>query len=78
MDKIEAQFHVVKFEACDKFVATAWNHDHAIQFSTTPHSTFSRARSELEALAEVRGVTLKWFDGEYRMPKGSGFMVPAL
>lgn len=63
--KIRTTYHIVQFTKTGQYVGMAWNYDHAVMLSTEPFATYGEARECLGDLADVRGVTLHWFDGEY-------------
>lgn len=44
----------------------AWNYDVAALVSTRDHATYTEARAELDKTCAELGMTLAWFDGEYK------------
>lgn len=52
-------------ESATSYVAIAWEYDHAVLMSTTPHASYTAARRELDKLAADRECSLRYFDGEY-------------
>lgn len=57
--------HVSNSPEETRYVAVAWNYDHAQLMSTAPCLTYTLARAALDDLVSARGCALRWFDGEY-------------
>ena len=58
-------YRMIRFTAVNRYVAVAWNYDHAVLIATSDHATYTEARAELDKLCTERNVQLQWFDGEY-------------
>lgn len=50
----------------DRYVGFAYDYASAVMVATEPQGTYSEARAALGALCEARGLTLRWFDGQYQ------------
>lgn len=77
--KTDATFRVTLFHTKTKgrrFVAMAWNYEEAMIFSTGDHATYGEARAELDTMAEVLNVRLRWFDGEWEHTGPGDMLVP--
>ena len=76
--RIQAQYHIVFFEATEQFVGMAWDYDHAFIVATEPQTHYGKAHAKLLEAVTARNADLRWFDGEFRVCKGSSQMIPAL
>lgn len=52
------------------YAAVAWNYSEGVLLATSGHSTYTKARDELDLICSKHNVWLRWFDGEYNCTDG--------
>jgi hypothetical protein len=74
--QIKVTYRVVHFIKPYKWVAMAWNYDHAIIYATPPADSYKVAMENLQKLAEVSKTQLSYFDGEFNCAGEGEQLIP--
>ena len=66
-----SSFKIIRFPIgeSNRYVGVAWDYDHAFLVSSRDKDSYTEARKEIEAMAEARGFSLRWYDGQYVFDK---------
>jgi len=71
----DASFRIIHFPPNphleqSSYAGIAWNYSEGVLLATSGHSSYTKAREDLEQICSKQNVRLCWFDGEYNCSDG--------